>query len=47
MSWLTLLLDRRGADVQITEKVVKAAAGNWENSKDNDTPSRPTRALGY
>ena len=28
------LLDRRGADVQITEKVVEAAAGNWENSKD-------------
>ncbi len=27
---MTLLLDRRGADVQITEEVVKAAAGNWK-----------------
>jgi hypothetical protein len=31
---MTLLLDRRGADVQITEKVVKTAAGNGENGKE-------------
>ena len=30
---MTLLLDRRGADVQITEEVVKAAAGNGESGK--------------
>ncbi|CAG5174576.1 uncharacterized protein ALTATR162_LOCUS7816 [Alternaria atra] len=31
---LTILLDRRGADVLITEKVVVAAAANYGNSKE-------------
>jgi hypothetical protein len=31
---MTLLLDRRGADIQITEDVVKAAAGNLLNGEE-------------
>lgn len=31
---MTLLLDRRGEDLQITEAVVKAAARNEENGKE-------------
>ena len=31
---MKLLLDRRGADVQITDKVVEAAAGNGRSGKD-------------
>jgi hypothetical protein len=31
---MTLLLDRRGADVQITEEVVKAAAGNSQSGAE-------------
>lgn len=31
---MKLLLDRRGADIEITEAVVQAAAGNWESSKE-------------
>ena len=30
---MTLLLDRCGADIHITEEVVKAAAGNWRSGK--------------
>ncbi|KAL8907434.1 MAG: hypothetical protein Q9207_001404 [Kuettlingeria erythrocarpa] len=31
---MELLLDRRGADIQITEAVVQAAAGNWGSGKE-------------
>jgi ankyrin repeat protein len=31
---MTLLLDRRGTDIQITEEVVEAAAGNWRSGKE-------------
>jgi hypothetical protein len=31
---IALLLDRRSADVTITEEVVKAAAGNQRNGKE-------------
>ncbi|KAK4205473.1 ankyrin repeat-containing domain protein [Triangularia verruculosa] len=31
---MTLLLNRRGDQINITEEVVKAAAGNWQNGKE-------------
>jgi hypothetical protein len=34
---MTLFLDRRGADVQITKEVAKAAAGNYWNGRGDAT----------